>query len=100
MTTRIVELRRGILKKNDELAAGLREHYGGRRAGAQSGFEPRDGQDRVSRADAARTARARRAGWRRWWAIWRPTTMRAGWQPAARRCARSIRMESATLKRR
>jgi len=27
MTTRIVELRRGILKKNDELAAGLRERY-------------------------------------------------------------------------
>jgi hydrogenase nickel incorporation protein HypB len=27
MTTRIVELRRGILKKNDELAAGLREWY-------------------------------------------------------------------------
>ena len=31
MTTRIVELRRGILKKNDELAAALRERY--RRAG-------------------------------------------------------------------
>ena len=28
MTTRIVELRRGILKKNDELAAGLRGRYG------------------------------------------------------------------------
>jgi hydrogenase nickel incorporation protein HypB len=27
MTTRIVELRRGILKKNDELAAGLRHRY-------------------------------------------------------------------------
>jgi hydrogenase nickel incorporation protein HypB len=27
MTTRIVELRRGILKKNDELAAGLRTNY-------------------------------------------------------------------------
>ena len=27
MTTRIVELRRGILKKNDELAAGLRAGY-------------------------------------------------------------------------
>ena len=27
MTTRIVELRRGILKKNDELAAGLRTRY-------------------------------------------------------------------------
>jgi len=27
MTTRIVELRRGILKKNDELAHGLRERY-------------------------------------------------------------------------
>jgi hydrogenase nickel incorporation protein HypB len=27
MTTRIVELRRGILKKNDELAAGLRQRY-------------------------------------------------------------------------
>jgi len=27
MTTRIVELRRGILKKNDELAAGLRAQY-------------------------------------------------------------------------
>ena len=27
MTTRSVELRRGILKKNDELAAGLRERY-------------------------------------------------------------------------
>jgi hydrogenase nickel incorporation protein HypB len=27
MTTRIVELRRGILKKNDELAAGLRQQY-------------------------------------------------------------------------
>jgi hydrogenase nickel incorporation protein HypB len=27
MTTRIVELRRGILKKNDELAAGLRSRY-------------------------------------------------------------------------
>ena len=27
MTTRIVELRRGILKKNDELAAGLRRQY-------------------------------------------------------------------------
>jgi len=27
MTTRIVELRRGILKKNDELAAGLRKRY-------------------------------------------------------------------------
>ncbi|MGA3010782.1 MAG: hydrogenase nickel incorporation protein HypB [Terracidiphilus sp.] len=27
MTTRIVELRRGILKKNDELAAGLRQSY-------------------------------------------------------------------------
>jgi hydrogenase nickel incorporation protein HypB len=27
MTTRIVELRRGILKKNDELAAGLRNRY-------------------------------------------------------------------------
>ena len=32
MTTRIVELRRGILKKNDELAAALRERYS--RAGA------------------------------------------------------------------
>src|ERR1035441_6743047 len=29
MTTRIVELRRGILKKNDELAAGLRDRYMG-----------------------------------------------------------------------
>src|ERR1017187_9965087 len=29
MTTRIVELRRGILKKNDELAAGLRDRYPG-----------------------------------------------------------------------
>jgi hydrogenase nickel incorporation protein HypB len=29
MTTRIVELRRGILKKNDELAAGLRNRYSG-----------------------------------------------------------------------
>jgi hydrogenase nickel incorporation protein HypB len=29
MTTRIVELRRGILKKNDELAAGLRDRYTG-----------------------------------------------------------------------
>jgi hydrogenase nickel incorporation protein HypB len=28
MTTRIVELRKGILKKNDELAAGLRARYG------------------------------------------------------------------------
>jgi hydrogenase nickel incorporation protein HypB len=28
MTTRIVELRRGILKKNDELAAGLRQSFG------------------------------------------------------------------------
>jgi hydrogenase nickel incorporation protein HypB len=28
MTTRIVELRRGILKKNDELAAGLRRRFG------------------------------------------------------------------------
>jgi hydrogenase nickel incorporation protein HypB len=28
MTTRIVELRRGILKKNDELARGLRERFG------------------------------------------------------------------------
>jgi hydrogenase nickel incorporation protein HypB len=28
MTTRIVELRRGILKKNDELAAGLRDRFG------------------------------------------------------------------------
>jgi hydrogenase nickel incorporation protein HypB len=28
MTTRIVELRRGILKKNDELAAGLRGRFG------------------------------------------------------------------------
>src|ERR1700677_3603893 len=28
MTTRIVELRRGILKKNDELAADLRQRYG------------------------------------------------------------------------
>jgi hypothetical protein len=27
MTTRIVELRRGILKKNDELAAGLRLRF-------------------------------------------------------------------------
>jgi len=27
MTTRIVELRKGILKKNDELAAGLRQRY-------------------------------------------------------------------------
>jgi hydrogenase nickel incorporation protein HypB len=27
MTTRIVELRRGILKKNDELAAELRTRY-------------------------------------------------------------------------
>ena len=27
MTTRIIELRRGILKKNDELAAGLRQRY-------------------------------------------------------------------------
>ena len=27
MTTRIVELRRGILKKNDELAAVLRRQY-------------------------------------------------------------------------
>src|ERR1700739_1550612 len=27
MTTRIVELRRGIVKKNDELARGLRERY-------------------------------------------------------------------------
>src|SRR5579863_863272 len=27
MTTRIVELRRGILKKNDELAAGLRSRF-------------------------------------------------------------------------
>ena len=29
MTTRIVELRRGILKKNDELAAGLRKRFQG-----------------------------------------------------------------------
>jgi hypothetical protein len=27
MTTRIVELRRGILKKNDELAGGLRQRF-------------------------------------------------------------------------
>ncbi len=49
MTTRIVELRRGILKKNDELAAGLRGRLcGGRRAGAEPGFEPGDGEDGVS----------------------------------------------------
>jgi hydrogenase nickel incorporation protein HypB len=69
MTTRIVELRRGILKKNDELAAGLRgASRGGRRAGAEPGFQPRHGQDRLSGADAARSC-ARGARWRRWWAI-------------------------------
>ena len=49
MTTRIVELRRGILKKNDELAAGLRERFTS--AGVlvlNLGLEPRHGQDRVS----------------------------------------------------
>ncbi len=49
MTTRIVELRRGILKKNDELAAGLRERFTSRgRAGAEPGFEPGNGEDGVS----------------------------------------------------
>ena len=49
MTTRIVELRKGILKKNDELAAGLRAsiHFG-RRAGAEPGLESGHGQDRFS----------------------------------------------------
>ena len=49
MTTRIVELRRGILKKNDELAAGLRDRF------TSAGVlvlnlvsSPGHGQDRIS----------------------------------------------------
>ena len=58
MTTRIVELRRGILKKNDELAAGLRAAiYVGGRAGAEPGVESGNGEDGVSGADAAGTLR-------------------------------------------
>ena len=46
MTTRIVELRQGILKKNDELARGLRGTLRSRRrAGAQSCLQSRHGQD-------------------------------------------------------
>ena len=63
MTTRIVELRRGILKKNDELAAGLRASY------AAAGVlvlnlvsSPGTGKTALSGADAARGACARRAG--------------------------------------
>ena len=49
MTTRIVELRQGILKKNDELARALRGRYeGGRRSRAEPGFEPGHGQDGFS----------------------------------------------------
>ena len=65
MTTRIVELRRGILKKNDELAAGLRARYGA--AGVlvlNLVSSPGHRQDGLSRVHPARTAGAGRKGGR------------------------------------
>ena len=54
MTTRIVELRQGILKKNDELARGLRGRFRiSRRAGAQPRFQSGDRQDGIPGAHAA-----------------------------------------------
>ena len=101
MTTRIVELRQGILKKNDELAAGLRDRF------TSAGVlvlnlvsSPGTGKTAFLERTLREAARARRAARRRWWAILRPTTMRGGWPRAARPCARSILTASATSTRR
>ena len=96
MTTRIVELRRGILKKNDELAAGLRDRF------TSAGVlvlnlvsSPGTGKTRFLSGPCANCALAARRR-RLWWAILRPTTMRGGWLRAALPCARSILTASAT----
>ena len=99
MTTRIVELRQGILKKNDELARGLRGAI--RTAGVlvlNLVSSPGTGKtaflERTLRELRERAVQESR----RWSAISKPTTMRAGSPPAARLCARSTRTASATSK--
>ncbi len=99
MTTRIVELRQGILKKNDELARGLRDRFTS--AGVlvlnlvsspgtgKTAFLERTLRDLLRSAAPASPP---------WWAISKPTTMLGAWPPAARPSARSTRMASATLK--
>ena len=99
MTTRIVELRQGILKKNDELARGLRGRF--QSAGVlvlNLVSSPGTGKT----AFLERTLRELRAGAargsRRWSAISRPTTMPAASPPAAHPFARSTPTASATSK--
>lgn len=100
MTTRIVELRRGILKKNDELAAGLRDRF------TSAGVlvlnlvsSPGTGKTAFLERTLRELRLAARAS-RRSSAISRPTTTRGGLRPAERRCARSTRTVSATSMRR
>ena len=116
MTTRIVELRRGILKKNDELAAGLRGRYGaagvlvlnlvsspgtGKTALAKSLANTVQGtSSRIQFTPDLLPSGRREQRWPRWWAIWRPTTTRAVLPPAALPYAKSIRMAFATSTRR
>ena len=98
MTTRIVELRQGILKKNDELARGLRARF--EAAGVlvlNLVSSPGTGRPHSWSAPFANCAHGAR-GPRRWWEIWKPTTTRAGWRPAGRPCGRSILTASAILK--
>ena len=100
MTTRIVELRRGILKKNDELAAGLRATY------AAAGVltlnlvsSPGTGKTAFLSLPSASSALAVHVS-PPWWATLKPITMRAALPPAALPSARSIPTASAiwTLK--
>jgi hypothetical protein len=100
MTTRIVELRRGILKKNDELAAGLRQQFTS--AGVLVlNLVSSPGTGKTAFLEfTLRELLAAALVPRRWWAIWRPTTTRAGSLPAALRCGRSTPTEFATWTRR
>src|ERR1019366_4892222 len=99
MTTRIVELRRGILKKNDELAAALRGRYGA--AGVLVlNLVSSPGTGKTAFLEfTLRELRARGAKVAHWLAILKPTMTRAVLPPAAPRSARSIPTASAILMR-
>ena len=90
MQPRILELRKNVLKKNDELARELRRRYLSEQIYTINlGVESRDGKDDVAGTYAARADRIRLRTSRRLWAIWPRIAMPSVWPAAAPRCDRS-----------
>ncbi len=97
--TRIVEVRAGILKKNDELARALRERF--ERAGVfvvNLVSSPGTGKTELLERRSPLLVQHGRARRRRWSETWRRTTMRSDWRGAVLRRARSTRTGAATSK--